>query len=182
MGASLWGTIILPTMPLLLSEKRKMIWNVLFKNFLFIFWLLWVFVAVLGLPLAAMSRDYSSLGSSASLCGGSSCCGSWALDHGISSCGTRAYLLCGIVGSSQLSDQTCVLCPSRWILNHRTTREVPPPGAVVCCLNSPSLCLLHFISSTIPSSFLFHLFWYPMFSGSSCWKNVHSCYQFIFPP
>ena len=40
----------------------------------------------------------------ASHCGGFSCCGAWALGmwasvvvaHGLSSCGSRAYLLCGM--------------------------------------------------------------------------------------
>ena len=90
MWASLWGTIILPTMPSLLSEKKEDDLKCSFLKKVIYFWLLWVFIAVLGLSLVVMRRGHSSLGAQASLCGGSSCCGSWALAHGISSCGTWA--------------------------------------------------------------------------------------------
>ena len=84
----------------------------LFFNFyLFIyFWLSWVFIAARGLSLVAASGGYSSCSARASHCGGSSCfraqtlsawasvvvacglssCGSWALEHRLGSCGTRA--------------------------------------------------------------------------------------------
>ena len=53
-------------------------------------WLHWVFIAALGLPLVVGSRGYSSCSAPASHCGGSSCCrASQALEHGLSSCGTR---------------------------------------------------------------------------------------------
>ena len=35
-------------------------------------------------------------GARASHCGGFSCCGSWTLEHRLSSCGAQAYLLCGM--------------------------------------------------------------------------------------
>ena len=71
--------------------------------FLFIyFWLHWIFVAVHGLSLVAASRGYSLLRcagfslqwllllqSTGSRHGGFSSCGSWALEHSLSSCGAR---------------------------------------------------------------------------------------------
>ena len=41
-------------------------------------------------------------------------CGSWALGHRLSSCGTQAQLP-RHVGSSEIRDQTCVSCIARWI-------------------------------------------------------------------
>ena len=81
-----------------------------FKNlFYFYFWLCWVFVALRGLSLVAESGDYSSLRcagfslrwllllrSTGSQCTGFSSCGSRALEHRPTSCGTRAQLLCGM--------------------------------------------------------------------------------------
>ena len=63
----------------------------------FFFCLRWVFIAVHGLSLVAASGGYSSLhsmalGMQASVvvaCGLSNC-GSWALEHRLSSCGARA--------------------------------------------------------------------------------------------
>ena len=73
------------------------------------FWLRWVFIAACGLSLAAWSRGYPSLRVWDSHCTGFSCgaralgaqasvvvvlglssCGSWALEHRLSSCGTGA--------------------------------------------------------------------------------------------
>ena len=83
----------------------------LFLFNLFYFWLHWAFVAESRLSLIAVSGGYSSpCGAQASHCGGFSCCraqalgmlasvvvarwlsscGSWALEHRLSSCGTRA--------------------------------------------------------------------------------------------
>ena len=105
-----------------------------FKKFLFyFFWLHWVFIAVHGLSLVAVSRGYSSLwyvGFSLwwllllwSM--GSRCAG-------FSSCGTQAQQLrcTGLVapwhvGSSQTKARTYVSCIGRQILNYCTTREVP---------------------------------------------------------
>ena len=86
--------------------------------FLFIcFWLHWVFVAAHrlslvaahGLSLVTASGGYSSfrcagfslwwlllLPSTGSRRTGFSSCGSWALEHRLSNCGTRAQLLCGM--------------------------------------------------------------------------------------
>ena len=47
-------------------------------------------------------------------------CGAWALGYTGS-----AVVVHGHVGSSQIGDQTNVLCIARWLLNHWTTREVP---------------------------------------------------------
>ena len=52
--------------------------------------------------------------------------GSSVVMHGLSHCGSRAQLLCGMWGLSSLTrDQTCVPCTARQILNHWTTREFP---------------------------------------------------------
>ena len=69
----------------------------------FFFWLCWVFVAVCRLSLVVVSRGYSSLWSAgfslrwlpllwsvSSRHAGFSSCGSWALEHRLSSCGTQA--------------------------------------------------------------------------------------------
>ena len=109
------------------------------------FWLRWVFIAVRGLSLAAVSRGYSSL-----WCTGFSLqclLLLWSRDSrfaGFSSCGTRAQQLwltgsraqiqqlwrMGLVapwhvGSSQTRARTRVPCISRQILNHYATREAP---------------------------------------------------------
>ena len=73
-----------------------------FFNFIY-FWLHWVFVAVCRLPLVAVSEGYSLLWcagfslrwllllqSTGSRHAGFSSCGSWALEHRLSSCGARA--------------------------------------------------------------------------------------------
>ena len=75
-----------------------------FKNYLFIyFWLCWVFVALCGLSLAAVSGGYSSLRcagfslqwllllqSTGSRCAGFSSCSLQALERRLSSCGAQA--------------------------------------------------------------------------------------------
>ena len=80
-----------------------------FNLILFIyFWLHWVFVAVRRLSLVVASGGYSSLPcagfslqwlrllrSTGSRCAGFSSCGSRALECRLSSCGPRAWLLCG---------------------------------------------------------------------------------------
>ena len=77
---------------------------IFFKIYVFInFWLCLVFVAVHGFSLVAASGGYSSLQcvgfslrwllllqSTGSRCEGFSSCGSWALEHRLSSCGARA--------------------------------------------------------------------------------------------
>ena len=68
---------------------------------LLFFWLCWGFVSCTRASLAAVSRGYSLLWCSASLCGGFSCCGAQALGvpasavvaHRLGSCGTWAWLL-----------------------------------------------------------------------------------------
>ena len=109
------------------------------------FWLHWVFVAVRGLSLVAVSGGYSSL-----RCAGFSL--QWLLllqstgcrRAGFSSCSIRAQQLwltgsraqaqqlwcTGLVsprhvGSSQTRARTCVRCIGRQILNHCATREGP---------------------------------------------------------
>ena len=46
-----------------------------------IFWLCWVFIAVLGLSLAVVSRGYASCSVRASHGSDFSCCRAWALGH-----------------------------------------------------------------------------------------------------
>ena len=66
--------------------------------FIHLFWLRWVFIAVLGLSLVAASGGYSSFWCAASHYGGFSCCearalGAWAsvvVARGLSSCGAQA--------------------------------------------------------------------------------------------
>ena len=71
--------------------------------FNYLFWLCWVFVAARGLSLVVVSGGYSLLQcagfslrwllllwSMGSRRVGFSSCGSWALEHRLSSCGTRA--------------------------------------------------------------------------------------------
>ena len=71
--------------------------------FIYLFWLRWVFVAACGLSLVAASGGYSSLRcagfslrwllllrSTGSRRVGFSSCGSWALEHRLSSRGARA--------------------------------------------------------------------------------------------
>ena len=87
--------------------------QIIFFNFIYLFifnfWLRWVFVAAHGLSLAVVSGDCSSLWcmgfslrwllllwSTGSRCAGFSSCGSRALEHRLSSCGARAWLLRGM--------------------------------------------------------------------------------------
>ena len=73
--------------------------NFFFNLFnLFYFWLCWVFIAVHGLSLVAVSGGYSSCGVRASHCSGFSCCRAQALGarasvvaaRGLGSCGSHA--------------------------------------------------------------------------------------------
>ena len=81
------------------------------KNFIYLFLLHWVFVAVRGLSLVVLSRGYSllwcvgflccrawALGTRASVvvARGLSSCGLWALERRLSNCGSRAQLLPGM--------------------------------------------------------------------------------------
>ena len=77
------------------------------------------------LSLVAGSGASSSCGAWASCCGGFSCCGVWA-----TWCLSVAAALSLVAplhgGSSWTRDWTSVPCIGRQILNHWTTREVPP--------------------------------------------------------
>ena len=77
--------------------------DVFFFIYLFIYWLHWVFVAVRGLSLVVVSKGYSSFQcmsfslqwlllfqSMDSRHMVFSSCGSWALEHRLSSCGAQA--------------------------------------------------------------------------------------------
>ena len=85
----------------------QFIYLFIFYSFIY-FWPHWVFTAACGLSLAAASGGYSSLQcmgfslqwllllqSTGHRHTGFSSCGSWALEHRLSSCGARAQLLRG---------------------------------------------------------------------------------------
>ena len=116
------------------TSVLKAFFSFLLNKSIYLFiWLRWVFVAVHGLSLVAVSRGYSSLrGAGFSL--------RWLLllwstgsrHAGFSSCGTWAQSLwrTGLVapwhvGSSRTRARTRVPCIGRQILNHCATREVP---------------------------------------------------------
>ena len=65
-------------------------------------------------------RSWVSLGHT-----GFSSCGAWYLERGLSNSWHTGLVACWHVGSSQTRGRTCVPCIGRWVLNHRTTREVP---------------------------------------------------------
>ena len=120
-------------------------------NFFF-FWLHWVFVAVCGLSLVAMSRAYTSLQcagfslwwflllwSTGSRHVGFSSCGTWAQQLWIAGSTAQAQQLwcTGLValqhvGSSRTKARTRVLGIGRQILNHCATREVPAAPLLLC--------------------------------------------------
>ena len=89
---------------------RKLGWRFKFIYFIyFYFWLRWVFVAARRLSLVAVSRGYSwlwragfslqwllLLRSTGSRHVSFRSCGMRALEHRLSSCGARAYLLCSM--------------------------------------------------------------------------------------
>ena len=90
---------------LVTSQFPRLLFLNKFIYFYFIyFWLCWVFVAVPRLSLVVASRATLRCGARASHCGGFSCCGARAQGtqasvvgaHGLSSCGSRAQLLCGM--------------------------------------------------------------------------------------
>ena len=67
--------------------------------------------------LVAASGGYGDAGTSH--CGGLSCRTSMALELRLNSCGTWAYLLCGMWDLPRPgSFQTCVSCIGQWILYH----------------------------------------------------------------
>ena len=68
------------------------------KNNFIYFWLNWVFIALLRLPLVVASEGPSRLGARALVFAAPklSSRGLWALECGTGSCGTQALLLCGM--------------------------------------------------------------------------------------
>ena len=103
-----------------------------FKKVCIYFQLHWVFIAVCGLSLVAVSEGYFLVAVRGLLIAMTSL----AVEHGFWS--PQASVVMATVSlkfrlvslkqveSSQTRDQTGVLCIARWILNHRTTRETPP--------------------------------------------------------
>ena len=89
------------------------------KNYLF--WLYWVFVAVLRLSLVATNGGYSPVAVGGLLTAGFSWLGGSVLVvHG--------FISQWHVGSYQTRDGTHFHCIGRWILNYWTTRDVPIPS------------------------------------------------------
>ena len=83
-----------------------------------------VFVTVSGLSSVAVSRGYSLIVVRELLMAVAPLVADRLRVLGLSSCGTRAQLLCHIWDlSSQVRDGTHVPYIGRWILNHWTTRE-----------------------------------------------------------
>ena len=134
------------------------------KKKLFIyFWLSWVFVAARGLSLVVVSGSYSSLRcagfslrwllllwSMGSRHVGFSSCGSCTLEHRLSSCGTRALLLCGM-----------------WDLPRQGIEPVSPALAGGFLTAAPP-GMPFFLSFFLPCSFLsffLSLFFLNIFSG-----------------
>ena len=120
----------------------------LFVLFLFIyyFWLCWVFVAVRGLSLVAVSRRYSVAmrgcwGARASHCSGFSCCGARALVTRAQYLWRTGLVALRRVGSFLTRARTRVPCVGRRILNHCATRE-----ALFVCFWS-IIDLQHYVSS-----------------------------------
>ena len=112
------------------------------------FWLCWVFIATLGFSLDTERKYHSfvvhgllivvlslvlehriwGVWASVVVMHGLSSWGSRAPGHRLWSCGTWVGLVVlKHVGSSWTRDQTSVPSIARWILNHRTTREVQSP-------------------------------------------------------
>ena len=75
------------------------------KNYLFYFWLHWIFIAACGLSLVMVSRNYSLVvGNGISLSGSFSYCRARSLKHvSFSSCGSWASLPCGMWDHSSYS-------------------------------------------------------------------------------
>ena len=127
---------ILSCIPFLFCWCCKLHYGKAFSFDLFIhFWLRWVFVSALRLPLVAESGGYSRCGLPASCCSGFSCCGAQALGTWASVAAPRH------VGSSQSWDWTHAPCIGRQILNHWTTRRAPTKLFNLYVSGSISLCI-----------------------------------------
>ena len=103
-----WG-LLLGSMVFLKNVKYFSLYFFFFLALFIYFWRSWVFVALRGLSVVAASGGYSSLRytgfslrwlllfrSMGSRRASFSSCGSRALERRLSSCGTRAQLLCGM--------------------------------------------------------------------------------------
>ena len=103
-----WG-LLLGSMVFLKNVKYFSLYFFFFLALFIYFWRSWVFVALCGLSVVAASGGYSSLRytgfslrwlllfrSMGSRRASFSSCGSRALERRLSSCGTRAQLLCGM--------------------------------------------------------------------------------------
>ena len=111
----------------------------------FICFLIYLFLALLGLPccvgfplmwpvggtlwlhctgFSCEDRLWDMRASVVATCGLSSC-SSWALEHRLSSCGSRALGALSHIASSQTKDQTHISFIGRRILYHWAAREAP---------------------------------------------------------
>ena len=127
---------------------------------LFYFWLCWIFIAVHGLSLVAVSGGYSSL-----RCAGFSLrCLLLLQEHGLQAHGLQQLWLAGSraqaqqlwcmgsaalqhVGSSRTRARTCVPCTGRRILNRCATREVPGSFFFFNCSMEALSCSMRAASS-----------------------------------
>ena len=176
---------------------KKITYLIYFLNFyLFIyFWLRWVFVAVCGLSLVAVSGGYSSLWcagfslrwllllwSAGSRREGFSSCGSWALEHRLSSCGTQAQVLHGMWDLPGPGLKPVSPALAGGFLTHCATREVPKFYLFIFCTSgsyqlSILYILMYICQSQSPNSShhhtpLFKIFISLVVLGLSCGRWV----------
>ena len=104
--------------------KYITIYSYFLNNLLICIRLPWIFVAVCGLSLVAVSGTTLCWGARASHGGGLSCCGAQALGT-FSNFSAGAQLLLDKWKSSCTRDRIHVPCIGRGTLNHCTTRKVP---------------------------------------------------------
>ena len=88
--------------------------------------------------------------------------GSWALEHGLRSCGIQGSLLRTPVGSSQTGDRTHIPLIGRWTTSNGTTRHIP----LISALISPFL-YHHVEVSFLLSAYGWVRFVYPVFQSLS---------------
>ena len=99
------------------------------------------------LSLVVASRGYSSCGAGASLCSGSSCCGSQAVACRVVVAWCTGLVALQHVECFQARSGTRVPCTGRWIPNHWATRQVPLLFLV---------CLLSWTISSLKGPWMFY--------------------------
>ena len=117
--------------------------------------LLFINLILAALHLCCGIWAFSSCGTQTSHCGGFSC-GARDLHR---TCGLQQLLYMDLVApwhveSSWIRDQTPVPCIGRWILNHWTTREAPPPISYTIVACATNIALLPIFPLNILEIFL----------------------------